>query len=77
MRYTVRAHHAGAIHRETNGQILNHNIMNNGIIGTLKKGREDRGKRLEPFRRQTSGKRLGMLFGNAHVETPVGISSAK
>ena len=63
----------GEAHRE----LLDGDVVHDLVIGTLQKGRIDRGERLIAFGGETSSKGHGMLLGDAHIETPLGESLGK
>ncbi len=58
----------GAIHAEDHGQILQRDVMDDGIVGTLQERRVNRHDRTKTLRRQAGGKQHRMLLGDADVE---------
>ena len=74
---SVGAHKAGAINGKTDRQTLQGDIMDDLVIGALQKGRIDRAERFHSRRCQSGGKGHAMLFGNTHIEHPLGMSLCK
>src|SRR6185437_11982376 len=68
MRRAIGANEAGAIHYETNGQLLNGDVMDNLIVSTLQECRINRDKWLVALGRQSRGKCHSMLLRNSDVE---------
>ena len=65
---TICSDQTGTIQRKRHIQILQGNVMNQLIIGTLQKGRVNRDNRLLAFASDPRSKRDRMLFSNPHVK---------
>ncbi len=71
MRRPVVARQAAAIHAEDHRQILQADVVHDGIEGALQEGRVDRAERLEALGRHARGEEHRVLLGNAHIEVLV------
>ena len=70
---SVVAHQSAAIQNESNGEILERDVMDQLIERALQKRRVDRDHRFDPLGCQPPGKRNRVLLGDPHVEQPVGV----
>ncbi|KXK19098.1 MAG: hypothetical protein UZ18_ATM001000694 [Armatimonadetes bacterium OLB18] len=72
VRGTVVPHKSGSIHEEANGQVLDTNVVENLVEGSLEKRRVDGAKRPEPSGGKASRKRHCMLLCDADIVVPIG-----
>ena len=63
----IGADEAGTVHRETNRQALDGDIVHDLIVGALQEGRIDRGKGLHAVGGESCGERDRVLFGDADI----------
>ena len=68
MRCPVRTDQTGAVYGEGHIQILQSNVVNDLVIRALHEGGVNRQHRLHAVAGNASGKRCGVLLGNAHVK---------
>ena len=69
---TVCAHDARAVYGEQHGQVLQRNVVQQLVVGTLQKGGINRHHGLGFGTRQACGKGYGVLLGDAHVKAAGG-----
>ncbi len=77
MRGAVVAGEAGAIHAEENRQLLQADIVHDGIEGALEERGVDGADGAEAARRHAGGEDHGVLFGDAHVEVAARVMRAE
>ena len=58
----------GSVHAENHRQILQSHIVNDTVIGALKKGRVNRHHRPEIHSRHSGGKNHRVFFGDTHIK---------
>ncbi len=68
MGLAIGAHESRAIHRESDGQFLDRDIVHDLVVAALQEGRIDRGERPHAFASETGGKGHRMLLGDADIE---------
>ena len=73
MRGAVVAGEARPIHAEDNGELLQSNVVDDGIEGALQEGGVDGAERAEPARGHSGGEDDRVLFGDADVEVAFGM----
>ncbi len=73
MRRPVVAGEPGAVHAEDHRQLLQADVVHNGIEGALQKSRVDGADRPEALRGHARGKDHRVLLGDAHVEVALGM----
>ena len=67
MRRPVVSAQPTAIHAEDYGQVLQADVVHNGIKAALQEGGIDGAERPETFRRHSGGEQNRVFFGNAHI----------
>ncbi len=70
MRRPIVAGESPAIHAEDDRQVLQANVVHDGIEGALQEGGVDGAEGTEAHRRQAGGEDDAVLLGDAHVEIP-------
>ncbi len=68
MRGAVVGGQAAAIHAEDHRQILQADVVHDGVEGALQEGGVDGAERLEALGGQAGGEQHGVLLGDADVE---------
>src|ERR1700735_5136730 len=66
-----------AVHTEDHGQILQANVVYDGIEGTLQESGVDSAKGTEAHGGQAGGKDDAVLLGDAHIEIPAWMMGAE
>ena len=64
----------GAVHAEGDIQVLQGDVVNDHVIRPLHEGAVDRKKRFQPACGHTTGKKRGMLLGDADIIAPLGVA---
>jgi len=77
MSSSVGADNASPIHAECHRQILNTDIMDNLVIGALKKSRINSHKGAFSGYGQAAGKGDCMLLGDADIKTALGMAAGE
>jgi len=73
----VVAGEAGAVHAEDNRELLQADIVNDGIERALQERRVNGADRLKSLRSEAGGEDDRVLLGDAHVEVPFGMMRAE
>ena len=74
MRRSVVAGEPGAVHAEKHRQLLQADVVHNGIEGPLQKSRVDGAHRPVAARGHAGGKDHRVLLGDAHVKVSLGMA---
>ena len=72
VRGTVFAHQSGAVEADDDGQVEDGRVVDDVVVGPLRKGRIDVAEGLQALFRHSRRECDGVAFGNAHVERAVG-----
>ena len=73
----VRTDQTRPIQAKSHGQVLQGNVMDDLVIGTLQKSRVDGDKGAKPFAGQAGGKGHRMLLRDTNVKAAGGITGGK
>ena len=71
VRRAVGADDAGAVDREHDRQVLQHDVVDQLVVRALQERRVDRDHRLHAFARESRGERHRVLLGDADVEIAI------
>ena len=77
MRAAIRADQTRAVDGEADGKVLDRDIVYDLVIGALQEGGIDRAERAHTLRGKPCGERHAMLFGDANVESAVGVRGSE
>ncbi len=64
----VRSDQPGTVEREADRELLDHDVMDDLVIGALQEGRIDGAERLVAFAGEAGGEGHGVLLGDADIE---------